>query len=105
MPLIHSRVNKDMYHSILDKVDKRLTCWNAAHLSFVGRVTLAQSVIQAMPVYAMQTTLLSSPMRHKIDKSCRRFIWDGKSKSHKMSMVGWEKIACQKFMEVWGLKK
>ncbi|KAH9769016.1 reverse transcriptase domain-containing protein [Citrus sinensis] len=61
MPLIHSRVNKVTYQSILDKVDMRLTGWNAAHLSFAGRVTLAQSVIQAMPMYAMQTTLLPSP--------------------------------------------
>ena len=42
MPLIHSRVIKDTYHSILDKVDKRITGWNVAHLSFAGRVTLAQ---------------------------------------------------------------
>ena len=57
MPLIHSRVNKATYQSILDKVDMRLTGWNAAHLSFARRVTLAQSVVQAMPIYAMQTTL------------------------------------------------
>ena len=50
MPLIHSRVNKDTYQSILDKVEKRRTGWNAAHLSFAGRVTLAQSVLQAMHV-------------------------------------------------------
>ncbi|KAH9666802.1 putative ribonuclease H protein [Citrus sinensis] len=85
MPLIHTRVNKSTYQSILDKVDNRLTGWNATHLSFAGRVTLAQSVLQAMPIYAMQTTFLPSPVRHKIDKSCRRFIWDGNSKSPKMT--------------------
>ena len=74
MPLIHSRVNKDTYQSILDKIDKWLTGWNTAHLSFAGRVTLGQSVLQAMHVYTMQTTFLSSPVRHKIDKSCQRFI-------------------------------
>ena len=74
MPLIHSRVNKATYQSILDKVDMRLTGWNAAHLTFAGRVTLAHSVIQAMPIYAMQTTLLPSPVRQKIDTACRRFI-------------------------------
>ena len=66
----------------------RFTSWNVAHLSFAGRVTWAHSVIQSMLVYAMQTTLLSSPVRHKIDKACRRFIWDGKSRRHKMNMVG-----------------
>ena len=65
----------------------RLTRWNAAHLTFVGRITLAHSVVQAMPIYAMQMTLLPSPVRQKIDMACRRFIWDGKSKRHKLSMV------------------
>ena len=96
MTLIHSRINRATYQSILDKVDMRLTGWNAAHLSFAGRVTLAQSVIQAMPIYAMQTTLFPSLVRYKIDKSCHRFIWDGKSKRHKMSMVGWDKICMPK---------
>ena len=49
-----------------------------------------------MPIYAMKTTLLPSPVRHKIDKSCRRFIWDRKSKIHKMSMVSWDKICLPK---------
>ena len=105
MPLIHSRVNKYTYQSILERVEKRLTGWNAAHLSFAGRVTLAQSVLQAMPVYAMQTTLLPAPVRHKIEKACRRFIWDGNSKSHRMSMVGWEKICMPKQYGGLGFKK
>ena len=105
MPLIHSRVNKVTYQSILDKVDMRLTGWNAAHLSFVGRVTLAQSVIQAMPIYAMQTTLFPSLVRQKIDTACRRFIWDGKSKRHKLSMVGWDIICTPKTHGGLGFKK
>ena len=96
MPLLHSLVNKATYQFILDKMDMRLTGWNVAHLSFVGQVTLAQSVLQTMPIYAMKTTLLHSPVRHKIDKSYRHFIWDGKSKIHKMSIVGWDKICLPK---------
>ncbi|KAH9725573.1 putative ribonuclease H protein [Citrus sinensis] len=104
MPLLHSRVNKATYQSILDKVDIRLSGWNAAHLSFAGRVTLAQSVIQAMPIYAMQTTMLPASVRHRIDKSCRRFIWDGRSKSPKMCMVGWDKICLPKSSGGLGFK-
>ncbi|KAH9798495.1 reverse transcriptase domain-containing protein [Citrus sinensis] len=105
MPLIHSRVNKTTYQSILDKVGMRLTGWNAAHLSFAGRVTLAQSVVQAMPIYAMQTTLLPSSVRQKIDTACRRFIWDGKSKRHKLSLVSWDRICTPKNHGGLGFKK
>ncbi|KAH9722591.1 putative ribonuclease H protein [Citrus sinensis] len=83
----------------------RLTGWNAAHLSFAGRVTLAQSVIQAMPIYAMQTTLLPSSVWNRIDKSCRRFIWDGNSKTPKMSIVGWDKVCLPKNHGGLGFKK
>ena len=96
MPLLHLRVNKATYQTILDKVDKQLTGWNAAHLSIAGQITLAHSVLQVMPIYAMQTTLLPAAVLGKIEKSYRRFIWNGKSKSHKMSMVGWNKICMPK---------
>ena len=105
MPLLHLRVNKATYQTILDKVDKRLIGWNAAHLSLAGRITLAHSVLQAMPIYTMQTTLLPASVCGKIEKSCRRFIWDGKSKSHKMSMVGWNKICMPKLKGGLGFKK
>lgn len=33
MPLLHSRVTKNTYQDIVDKVEKRLSSWNASHLS------------------------------------------------------------------------
>ncbi|KAH9770764.1 putative ribonuclease H protein [Citrus sinensis] len=77
MPLLHDRVSKKTYQSIIDKIDQRLSGWAAKHLSVARRVTLAQSVLQAIPIYAMQTTYLPSSVRVKIDQLCRRFIWSG----------------------------
>ena len=45
MPLLHSRVSKATYHGILEKVERKLNGWSAKHLSFVGRVTLTQTVL------------------------------------------------------------
>ena len=74
VPLCHTRISKQTYQSIIDKVDQRLSGWNASHLTLVGRITLAQSVLQAIPVYAMQTTNLPRSIKMKIDPLCRRFI-------------------------------
>ena len=41
VPLHHSRVSTNMYQGIIDKVEKRLSSWNAFHLSLAGRITLA----------------------------------------------------------------
>lgn len=104
MPLLHSRVTKATYQTILDKVDTRLTGWSAKHLSFAGRVTLTQSVLQALPVFAMQTTLLLSSVCNRIDQACRRFIWDGSSKTHRMHMVGWNIMCTDKKQGGLGFK-
>ena len=53
VPLHHSRVSTNMYQGIIDKVEKRLSSWNAFHLSLAGRITLAQSVLQAIHIYVM----------------------------------------------------
>lgn len=87
MPIIHSRVNKLTYQGILDKVNQHLLRWNAIHLSLAGRITLTQSVIQAIPIYAMQTTRIPFGIREKIDQACRRFIWSGTADKKKISLV------------------
>lgn len=54
-------------------------------------MTLAQSVIQAIPIYVMQTTRLPEGIYAKLDKICRRFIWSGAASERKMSLVNWSK--------------
>ena len=74
VPLLHTRVNKSMYSDILKKVTKNVSGWNASSLSLVGRVTLAQLVLQAIPYYSMQTTSLTNSVCDNIERACRSFI-------------------------------
>lgn len=74
VPLQHSRVSSCMYQELINKIEKRLSGWTTSHLSLVGRITLAQSVLQAIPIYLMQAVMLPSGVRDRIDKACRRFI-------------------------------
>ena len=69
VPLHHSRVSFSMFQEIVDKVEKRLSGWNASHLSLAGRRTLTQSVLQVIPIYVMQTVSLSSGVRERIDRA------------------------------------
>lgn len=74
MPNLHSHVTNKTYHEILDRVDTRLSGWNAKHLSFAERLTLAQAVIQALPIYSVQTTKIPRATQGKIDCIYHRFI-------------------------------
>ena len=66
---------------------------------------MAQSVLQAIPVYAMQTTNLLRSIKMKIDQLCRRFIWSGSAKHKKMSLVNWNMIRTPKCKGGLGFKK
>uniref|UniRef100_A0A199UBV5 Uncharacterized protein n=1 Tax=Manihot esculenta TaxID=3983 RepID=A0A199UBV5_MANES len=46
------------YQFLLDKIQRKLSGWNANSLSMAGRITLAKAVIAAIPNYFMQTALL-----------------------------------------------
>jgi hypothetical protein len=74
VPILHNRASRATFQFIMDKVGQRLSNWKAKNLSFAGRVSLAKSVIQALPVYTMQSTLLPKSICEEIDKKCRSFI-------------------------------
>lgn len=58
MSMIHSRVTKHIYATLIDKVEGRLASWKSKHLSMAGRLTLIQAVTSSISTYAMQTAKL-----------------------------------------------
>lgn len=104
MPNLHSRVTNKTYHEILDRVDTRLSGWNAKHLSFAERLTLAQAVIQALPIYSVQTTKIPRATQGKIDCIYHRFIQSRNGERNSKSMVRWDSISQPKIKGGLGLK-
>lgn len=74
VPLLHDRVNKDIYHYILKKINQKLFDWNANLISFAGRLTLVKSVLMIIPTYAMQTTALPKSLCDHIEAVVRKFL-------------------------------
>lgn len=63
-PLIHSKINKFTYASILDKVQSRLASWISKVLSMAGRLSLIQFVTVAIPIYDMQNCCQVAHVHH-----------------------------------------
>ncbi|KAL4332584.1 hypothetical protein GQ457_07G007270 [Hibiscus cannabinus] len=61
----------------------------ASSLSLVGRITLAKSVLQAMPTYAMQTSYLPKSICDDLEKLLRNFIWGFTLDKKKVHLVNW----------------
>lgn len=44
LPKMHYRVTSSTFDFVVDKVHKKLSCWDARNLSLVGKITLVKSV-------------------------------------------------------------
>lgn len=51
IPLKRGRATKDTYKYMLDKIQSCFTNWKANYLSLVGRATLMQDTLTAIPNY------------------------------------------------------
>lgn len=74
IPFLHDRVTTSKFSFVVNKVRRKLSNWEAKKLSTVGRITLAQSVLLAIPSYFMQTMLISKGVCVEIEKIVRQFI-------------------------------
>ena len=75
VPLLHSRVTRATYAAILDSMRTRLSGWAARSLSLAGRITLAKSVLLAIPVHLMQSAWLPKGLCDDMERLIRRFVW------------------------------
>lgn len=71
VPLHHKRVTHHSYHFVLEKVKRRLSSWKIKKLSLAERATLVQSVLNTIPLYYMQTTLMPMKICDDIDQASR----------------------------------
>ncbi|XP_031124379.1 uncharacterized protein LOC116027093 [Ipomoea triloba] len=93
VPSIHGRVTCRTYYELLDRINSRLEGWRSKLLSMAGKVTLAKLVLNAIPLYTMQTTALLKGICQEIEKRTRRFIWGGNGHdTNKISLVNWETV-------------
>ncbi|CAN1825156.1 Putative ribonuclease H protein At1g65750 [Linum perenne] len=101
VPLLHGRATNNQYKYILENLDAKLLGWKSETLSLAGRVTLDTSVLNALPSYAMQTSLLPAYICEKIDQRIRNFIWGSDQGKRKVHLVNWDMIC--KLKELGGV--
>ncbi|CAN1347607.1 Putative ribonuclease H protein At1g65750 [Linum perenne] len=96
VPVLHERVTKHTYQDVIDRIDQRLSGWKAKSLTLAGRVTLAQSVLSAIPAYVMQTSVLQGATCEAIDKRIRDFVWGSTKDAKKRWRPSWDRICTPK---------
>uniref|UniRef100_A0A803PI86 Uncharacterized protein n=1 Tax=Cannabis sativa TaxID=3483 RepID=A0A803PI86_CANSA len=105
LPLFRSRQKDVDFNFILDNLISKLQGWKAKTLSKAGRATLIKSVSLSMPIYAMQTTKLSSQMVSRIDGLVRDFWWGFEKGNRGLHLKAWDKLCMSKSLGGLGFRK
>lgn len=96
MPTLTSRVTRNTFAYLCEKINRRLSGCKSKFLSLAGRITLAKSTLNTMSNYAMQTAKIPRGVCDEIDKRTRRFIWGGSEDHRKIHLLPWDKLQLPK---------
>lgn len=69
-----------------------MSTWKAKSLSLAGRAALIRSVLNSLPIYYMQITLLPAKACDDLDKVARDFLWGSCGNRRRPSLGAWNKI-------------
>ncbi|MBA0730161.1 hypothetical protein Golax_022850, partial [Gossypium laxum] len=75
VPLFHEKITNISLRFMVKKVKVKLQGWDARQLSLVGKITLAQLVLLAIPKYFMQSLMIPKGIFEEIKRIIRQFIW------------------------------
>ncbi|CAN1182979.1 Putative ribonuclease H protein At1g65750 [Linum perenne] len=92
VPIVHGRNSKELYQYLLERLDQKLSGWKSKSLSAAGRASLAQLVLNSVPSYVMQTTLLPAGTCEQIDRRVRDFIWGSSRGDRKIHLLNWKSV-------------
>jgi len=92
LPLSLTRPTVADYWPLVTKCERRLVA-TSSFLNQAGRLQIANSVITALPTFALSTFQMHKTVLDQIDKYRRHCIWRGSDmQSKKPSKVDWEKV-------------
>ncbi|KAG6404011.1 hypothetical protein SASPL_136245 [Salvia splendens] len=97
-------IGKGTYTYILDRMKEKIASWSSNQISFAGRITLAQAVLNSMPLYAMHTSSIPLSTCEEIEKAIRGFVWGSNQATKCLSKVAWSKIKQRKEKDGLGFR-
>jgi len=88
MPLGAKSKSKNIWNAVVEKCEKKLANRRSQYLSLGGRLTLINSVLDAMPTYMMSLFPLPGCVLKKLDSIWRNILWQGNGEGGKEASLG-----------------
>jgi len=105
MPLGAKSKSLSIWNSVVEKCERKLVNWKSQYLSSGGRVTLINSVLDAMPTYMMSLFPMPGKIIQRLDTIRRNFLWQGNGEGvKKFHLVKWDAVISNKKEGGLGIK-
>lgn len=105
LPEEFGRRKKDIFASIVGRVQLRSRSWSLKFLSPAGKMIMIKSVLSAMPSHSMSHFKLPKGLCLELQSAMTRFWWDSNPEQRKMSWISWEKMTKPKKKGGLGFKE
>lgn len=104
LPELFGRKKRDMFASIVDRIQQRVVCYSSRQLSPTGKLTLLKPVLTAIPTFAMTCFLLPISLCKKIQSVMTLFWWDGSDSKKKICWISRDNLTKPKSMGALGFR-
>ncbi|XP_057544052.1 uncharacterized protein LOC130823450 [Amaranthus tricolor] len=101
VPLSSKRFSIADCEKLADMMIKRISSWQAKHLSYAARLQLINSVLMGISSYWCQISILPKRVINIGNFICRSFLWFGVSYSHKPGNISWKEVCTPKKESLW----
>ena len=92
VPIVVGRQPRLFWQNVIDKLRQKVNHWTHRWLSTTTRVTLLQSVIQALPIYRCMVQAAPVYFLKEFDALSRQFLWSGNLQNTKWSLINWDTV-------------
>eukprot|EP00253_Pinus_taeda_P027077 PITA_27077 len=92
------------WQGVLDKLSNKVANWAFRVLNIAGRIVLAKSVLQAIPIYPLSIMAAPVGVCAKIREIIWKFISSGSDQKKKWAMVSWSQLTERKEKGGLGLR-
>jgi len=94
-----------VWETLISKYESKLSKWAQKNISMAGKVTLINSVLNALPIYLLSFFKIPQKVAHRLVTLQRNFLWGGDKDYKKIPWVKWETICLPKEEGGLGIKE
>ncbi|KAL8458477.1 hypothetical protein ACS0TY_036118 [Phlomoides rotata] len=104
IPVGYEKKSDSIWNGVVAKFRRKLDEWSSRNLSIAGKVTLINSVLNALPTFLFSLFLAPTNIINTLLSIQRNFLWGGSCDKQKIAWVKWGDVCKKKECGGLGVK-